>query len=111
MKKKLLMFPFPLVIAIIYIFIGVLSHRWHPYWLIFLLIPAYYEIVARITSSDGDDDKSVYQILKKVPITSIVIFVYLVIGFSIHLWHPAWLLFLLIPLYYAIIPLFKSGTK
>lgn len=111
MKKKLLQFPFPLVVAIIYIFIGVLSHKWHPYWLIFLLIPAYYEIVSRMSDFSDNEEKSIYESLKKVPITSIVILVYLIIGFTIHLWHPTWLLFLLIPLYYAIIPLFKSDKK
>lgn len=111
MKKKLLRFPFPLVVTIAYIFIGVLSHKWHPTWLIFLLIPAYYEVIARISDFTGNDEKSVYQSLSKVPITSIVILVYLVIGFILHLWHPAWLLFLLIPLYYAVIPLFKSDSS
>lgn len=110
MKKKLLAFPFPLVIVITYIFIGVLSHVWHPTWLIFLLIPAYYEIVAKLDDKKKDES-SAYEILKAIPITSIVIIVYLAIGFILRLWHPTWLLFLLIPLYYSIIPLFKSDKK
>ncbi|MGN1419832.1 MAG: hypothetical protein ACI4W6_10920, partial [Acutalibacteraceae bacterium] len=74
MKKKLLQFPFPLVITIVYIFIGVLTHKWHPTWLIFLLIPAYYELVSGIGKIN--DEKSTYQILKAVPITSISIILY-----------------------------------
>ena len=108
MKKKLLMFPFPLVIAIVYIFIGVLSHKWHPTWLIFLLIPAYYELVGGI--GKFSDEKTTYQILKLVPISSISIILYLIMGFFLHLWHPGWLVLLLIPLYYSIIPMFK-GSK
>lgn len=110
MKKKLLAFPFPLVIVIAYVFIGVLSHVWHPTWLIFLLIPAYYEIVSKLDDKKKDES-SAYEILKAIPLTSIVIIVYLAIGFILRLWHPTWLLFLLIPLYYSIIPLFKSDKK
>lgn len=109
MKSKLLKFPFPLVMVIVYIFIGVLFHKWHPTWLLFLLIPAYYEIVNGIGKIN--DEKTTYQILKIVPITSIAIILYLIMGFAIHLWHPGWLIFLLIPLYYAIIPLFKSNGE
>lgn len=30
----------------------------------------------------------------------LIVFLYLVLGFSFHLWHPGWLLFLTIPLFY-----------
>jgi len=30
----------------------------------------------------------------------LITFVYLVLGFGFHLWHPGWLLFLTIPIYY-----------
>ncbi len=107
MNKKLLKFPFPLIIAVIYVFIGVLFHLWHPTWLMFLLIPAYYEIVTRI--GQNTENMSTYQILKAVPVASIVIIMYLVMGFVLHLWHPGWLVFLVIPCYYAIIPMFKKN--
>ena len=106
MNKKLLKFSFPLVIAIIYVFIGVLFHLWHPTWMMFLLIPAYYEIVTRI--GKGSDEMSTYQILKAVPVTSVVIIVYLFMGFVLHLWHPGWLVFLIIPLYYSLLPMFRG---
>lgn len=109
MKKKLLKFPFPLVVAIAYVFIGVLSHIWHPTWMIFLLIPAYYEFAAKF---DIDRSQmSTYQILKSVPFASIVIIAYLIMGFILHLWHPGWLIILLIPLYYACLPMFKKDSE
>ncbi len=49
-----------------------------------------------------------YQILKAVPVTSVVIIAYLVMGFLLHLWHPGWLVFLIIPIYYSLLPMFKQ---
>ena len=98
-------FPFPLLIGVIYVFVGVLSHVWHPTWMIFLLIPAYYCLVWALTHPG---DGSVRAALRRFPFPSLVILIYLVLGFFLHLWHPGWLIFLLVPLYYAMIPLFKS---
>lgn len=106
MRNKLLKFPFPLFVAIIYVFIGVLFHLWHPTWIIFLTIPAYYNIVL-LMDKDGKN-MTTAQILKLVPVPSIVIIFYLILGFALHLWHPGWLVFLLIPLYYAMIPMFSK---
>lgn len=106
MKNKLLKFPFPLLVVIVYIFIGVLAHKWHPTWVIFLTIPAYYGFVSVIGKKG--EDMTTAQVLKLIPFPSIVIICYLIIGFAFHLWHPGWLIFLLIPLYYAMIPMFSK---
>lgn len=98
-------FPFPLLIAVIFVFIGVLTHVWHPTWMIFLLIPAYYGVVAFLSHKGGS---SVKETLRYFPFPTIIIVLYLCMGFFLNLWHPGWLIFLLIPLYYSIIPLFKS---
>lgn len=97
-------FPFPLIIVIIYVFVGVLTHVWHPTWLLFLLIPAYYSFVLFVTRKDT----STKEALRRFPFPAIIVLAYLCLGFFLHLWHPGWLLFLLIPLYYAMIPLFKG---
>ena len=34
------------------------------------------------------------------PYPALVSFLYLVLGFVFHLWHPGWIIFLTIPLYY-----------
>ena len=98
-------FPFPLLLAVIYVFIGVLTRVWHPTWMIFLLIPAYYGVVAFLSHKGGS---SVKETLRYFPFPTIIIVLYLCMGFFLNLWHPGWLIFLLIPLYYSIIPLFKS---
>ncbi len=105
MSDFLKKFPFPLLIAVIFVFIGVLTHVWHPTWMIFLLIPAYYGVVAFLSHKGGS---SVKETLRYFPFPTIIIVLYLCMGFFLNLWHPGWLIFLLIPLYYSIIPLFKS---
>lgn len=42
LSNKLLKFPFPVFIVALYIFLGFAAHLWHPMWMLFLLIPAYY---------------------------------------------------------------------
>ena len=102
-------FPFPLIVVIVYICIGILGHIWHPTWLLFLLIPAYYMLVSAIGKKDsGGSTKAV---LRRFPFPTIVIVAYLCLGFGFDLWHPGWLVFLLIPLYYSLIPLVKDEDE
>ena len=49
-----------------------------------------------------------HDFLKKFPFPLIVVIAYIAIGILFDLWHPTWLLFLLIPLYYSLIPLVKD---
>ena len=39
-----------------------------------------------------------------------VVIIYLLIGFQFELWHPGWLLFLTIPLYYTVDCFFIKGA-
>jgi hypothetical protein len=41
--------------------------------------------------------------LFKFPFTILAIAAYLVIGFSYNVWHPSWLVFLLIPVWYSLV--------
>lgn len=41
-KKALLTFPYPIFVALCYLWLGIMFHLWHPAWLIFLTIPLYY---------------------------------------------------------------------
>lgn len=45
-KKALFMFPYPVFIALCYLWLGFAFHLWHPGWLIFLTIPIYYGMAA-----------------------------------------------------------------
>ena len=37
-------FPYPVLVTIIYLAIGLIFNKWHPGWLVFLTIPIYYWI-------------------------------------------------------------------
>lgn len=45
-KKALLRFPYPVFLALCYMWLGFAFHLWHPGWLIFLTIPLYYSMAA-----------------------------------------------------------------
>lgn len=47
-RKKVSLFLFPMLITAIYLFIGMYFRVWHPYWLLFLLVPIYYLIAEGI---------------------------------------------------------------
>jgi len=42
------------------------------------------------------------------PYPILIVFVYLVMGFTLGIWHPTWLLFMTIPIYYIMIAMSKS---
>ena len=99
-------FPFSLIVVIAYIAIGILFDLWHPTWLLFLLIPAYYMLVWSLGKKD--DGGSTQEVLRRFPFPVLIVVAYLCLGFGFNLWHPGWLVFLLIPLYYSLIPLVKD---
>lgn len=92
--KKLLNFPFFLVAIIGYLAIGFSIKVWHPTWLIFLTIPAYYITALAFLQ------KTEKKMLLTLPVYLYAVIIFLVIGLLLNLWHPAWLIFLCIPLYY-----------
>ncbi len=62
----------------------------------------------------SDEKPSLYDLGKKllrIPYFLAVIILFLVIGFSSKLWHPAWMLFLTIPTYYLTAWAFMAKTK
>lgn len=58
-KARLLAMPVPEVILLVYLLLGFLGGLWNPSWVIFLLIPLYYWIVACFYKPDqGKNDAS-----------------------------------------------------
>lgn len=41
--------------------------------------------------------------LRAFPYAACLPFFYLVLGFAFHLWHPGWMIFLTVPIYYALV--------
>lgn len=98
--KKLLKFPFPLVVVIVFVVLGFALQVWHPAWLLFLLIPIYYHLAGALTVR-----KKKARLLA-MPVPEVIVLLYLICGFFFYLWSTAWVLFLAIPLYYWLVACF-----
>ena len=85
-------FPMPILIIIVYLIIGFKFGAWHPGWLLFLLIPIWYTLIAAV------DKRNIYCFAYPILATLI----YLCLGIFWNLWHPGWIIFLTIPLYYSV---------
>lgn len=109
LQKKgaaLLKFPFPIIAVLLYLAIGYFLHAWHPGWLVFLLIPIYYQLAAALTVRKPKAR------LLTMPVPEIVVLLYLFFGVVCRIWHPTWVLFLGIPLYYWLVACFyKDKTE
>lgn len=94
LKSVLLKIPVWLFVPIIYMVTGMLLKLWHPMWLIFFFIPFYYQICHAVCA------KNRRSFFRRLPIIPTVIVAFLCLGFFAGLWKYAWLLFLIIPVYY-----------
>ena len=99
-KRALLSIPVPIIVTIVYLLFGFMFNLWHPAWLIFFVIPVYYQFVSMFTTNDKRKR------LNRFPIAIACIGSYLLSGFVLGLWHPAWIIFLFIPLYYSLVNAF-----
>lgn len=92
--EKMLMFPFPLFIITLYILLGFIFKLWHPMWLLFLLIPAYYHLAA------GMKARTKRAFLLGIPVFEAALILFLILGLAFHLWSVAWVLFIGAVTYY-----------
>ena len=95
-------FPYPVLVVFAYLGIGFLFDVWHPTWLLFLTIPIYYEMVAMSRAKSFKAKANIF------PYHILCVILYLAVGFDYDWWHPAWMLFLTIPVYYMIVNSIKS---
>ena len=100
--KKMLKFPFPFLVIIAYLVLGFLCNLWHPGWLIFLTIPAYYQYAGACFT------KNKKGFLLALPVVELAVILYLLSGFLFGLWHPMWIIFLALPIYYWVIAIKKK---
>lgn len=106
LSKKLLLFPFPILIVVIYILQGFTIGLWHPTWLIFLTIPAYYHFAIAARASTKKE------LLLGLPVIEAAVFIFLVLGLFLNAWKWAWVLFILALFYYWAVALYvKKDTK
>ena len=92
-RKKTLQATYPVIVTVAYFLLGFVFHWWHPGWLLFLTIPLYY------TMPDLENGDPVRE-LQKFAYPVLVTLIYLIIGLYFGWWHPWWMLYLTVPLYY-----------
>lgn len=97
---KMVKFPAPIIIVGIYLILGLVAKNWHPGWLILMLIPIYYCLGGALCC------RKKKAMLLTMPYPIVIITLYLLFGFTLGWWHPAWIIFLTIPMYYWIISVF-----
>ncbi len=99
------MFPYPIFVSILYICLGFAWELWHPAWILFLTIPIYYSITGWFTG------RRRHSFWKAFPYTMLVVVTFLCLGCIWGFWHPAWVLFLTIPMYYPIAKSIDRGYR
>ena len=95
------LFPYPILTVGAYLAIGFFLGIWHPTWLLFLTIPVYYEMVAMNRAKNFKAKANIFP----YPILCAIFF--LCVGFDYNVWHPAWMVFLTVPIYYMIVNAIK----
>ena len=95
-------FPYPVLVLLVYLIAGFRFNSWHPAWLLFLTIPIYYEMVAMSRAKSFRAKANIF------PYPVLCVIFYLSLGFDHNLWHPAWILFITIPIYYMFVNSIKS---
>ena len=95
-------FPYPILAVIAYLIMGFGLNTWHPTWLIFMTIPVFYTVIAMNGAKGFKAKANIF------PYPILCAIFYLVLGFDYGLWHPAWLLFITIPVYYMLVNAVKN---
>lgn len=94
----------PLLVCAAYVVVGFVWNLWHPGWIMFLSIPVFITLIEGI--STGRKKHSLIVGLNIFCFPVLVLIVYLTLGLVLGTWHPYWVLFLTIPMYYTSINLF-----
>lgn len=97
LARSLAKFPFFLVVTVLYVVLCFVTKLWHPLWIMFLALPIYYQFA--LACKGGN--KKVFMLL--LPIPEIIVTLFLILGFAFGIWKYAWILFLMLPIYYWIV--------
>jgi len=93
-------FSYPILTVIVFLILGFCCNLWHPGWIIFLTIPVWYGIDHCYTHRTVKGKPTSW--MKTFPFPILTIIAFLLLGFCGDLWHPGWIVFLTIPIWYGI---------
>jgi transcriptional regulator with XRE-family HTH domain len=104
-RKWYLHLPVGLLATAAFLYLGIWQNLWHVAWLVFLVVPVFYQLL-KMTEAYGLRRK-----LDNFPMVWLCIAAYLYSGFFHDLWHPAWVIFLAVPIYYSLVALIPKKKK
>lgn len=93
-KRAMNLVPVFLIVPIAYVLLNMKLQLWHPTWLLFFILPVYYFTAFAFNASNKRG------FFLKLPVPFLLIGIYLCFGFVKDLWHPMWIIFLILPVYY-----------
>lgn len=100
-KNPFLHAVMPLICITLYLILGfTVPMGWAAGWLLFLLIPIAESLYSAIKTKNPS--AFAYPVL--------MVFLYLGLGFAFHIWHPTWILFVTIPVYYVMCDSIKKAN-
>ncbi|MBQ3551803.1 MAG: helix-turn-helix domain-containing protein [Clostridia bacterium] len=94
--RALKRFPIHAVSTAAFFLLGIFEGLWHPGWVVFMAIPIYYSLIDVLFKKKSSKGRLLY----RVPFALIASAAYVIAGACFSLWHPGWIIFLTIPLYY-----------
>lgn len=92
-KSKASKFPYPILVTIIYLFIGFCFSQWETGWVLYLTVPLYYSLVSAIEKKNA----------RHFAYPVFAAFVYICAGMFFSAWEWSWIVFLTIPIYYFVV--------
>ncbi|HIW74158.1 MAG TPA: helix-turn-helix transcriptional regulator [Firmicutes bacterium] len=98
-------FPYPVLVALVYVALGFAGGWWHPAWLLFLTIPLYYLAgpgIDKAREAPGVWGSIHAFLLSSGLLPVLIASLYLAMGVLWGWWHPGWCVFLLLPLFYCL---------
>lgn len=97
--------PYPVITVLVFLILGFGWGLWHPGWVVLLAIPAYYA-----ASSGYAERRRVSDALRNAyPILAALVF--FILGVCFNLWHPGWLVFVTIPIFYGMLEAFNHRAS
>lgn len=107
-RNKWMTFPYYMIAVILFAIFGFAFNRgWQYSWLFFLTIPLYYTLVLAVSK------KNAHLFLYPVLVVLVYLVLCLPIGHMVNMsfWHPYWIMFLTIPIYYWAVAVVRKSKK
>lgn len=93
--RKMIKVPYFIIVPALYVFLGLTIHIWSPTWILFLTIPAYYQLAWSFKAPDERKFKL------RFPVIILSVTVYIALGMAFPpFWKIFWLLFVFDFIYY-----------